>query len=87
MDKTDFDDLLKMVSPLFKRRNTFMREAIRLSLTLRYLATGKMRKKKFISSTFQKTYTFYNLFLLMNIYRFVQVIPDDTFVQLKMLQF
>ena len=59
MDKNDFDDLLKMVSPLIKRRNTCMREAIsaaeRLSLTLRYLATGKMRTnfKIFISCRFQ----------------------------------
>ena len=60
MDKNDFDDLLKMVSPLIKRRNTCMGEAIsaaeRLSLTLRYLATDKMRKnfKIFISCSFKK---------------------------------
>jgi hypothetical protein len=49
IDKSD-DDLLEMVSPLIKRRDTCTREAIfaaeRLSLTLRYLATGKMRLLK-----------------------------------------
>ena len=41
----DFDTLLERVSPLIKKENTRMREAItpaeRLAVTLRYLATGK----------------------------------------------
>lgn len=45
MDTKDFDDILQMISPVIKRKNTCMQEAIslaeRLSLTLRYLATGK----------------------------------------------
>lgn len=44
MDKADFDELLTKVTPLMHRQDTWMREAIsvseRLSITLRYLATG-----------------------------------------------
>ena len=44
MDKADFDELLTKVTPLIHRQDTWMREAIsvseRLSITLRYLATG-----------------------------------------------
>lgn len=48
MDKNDFDDLLRMISLVIKRKNACIREAIspaeRLSLTLRYLATGEFKK-------------------------------------------
>jgi len=44
MDQTTFEELLTLVSPLIKRQDTVMREAIspaeRLALTLRFLATG-----------------------------------------------
>ena len=44
MDQMEFDELIQKVSPIIRRRDTTMREAIspaeRLSLTLRYLATG-----------------------------------------------
>ena len=44
MDKADFDELLTKVTPLMHRQDTWMREVIsvseRLSITLRYLATG-----------------------------------------------
>lgn len=45
MSAADFDYLLEKISPLIKRRDTLMRQAItpaeRLTLTLRYLATGE----------------------------------------------
>ena len=41
---TSFDELLKMITRRIEKRNTTMRDAIppsqRLSITLRYLATG-----------------------------------------------
>ena len=44
MDKQDFDELLLKVTPFIQKQDTNMRESItpaeRLSLTLRYLATG-----------------------------------------------
>ena len=44
MGKTDFQELLAKVTPHIQRQDTWMREAIsaaeRLSITLRYLATG-----------------------------------------------
>jgi hypothetical protein len=44
MGKTDFHELLAKVTPHVQRQDTWMREAIsaaeRLSITLRYLATG-----------------------------------------------
>ena len=44
MDTKDFQELLRKVTPLIQRQDTNMREAIssseRLSITLRYLATG-----------------------------------------------
>ena len=44
MDTNDFQELLRKVTPLIQRQDTNMREAIspseRLSITLRYLATG-----------------------------------------------
>ena len=44
MDAATFDELLRLVAPLIKRKDTVMRQAIpsgeRLALTLRYLATG-----------------------------------------------
>jgi hypothetical protein len=44
LDGSSFDELLKMVTPEIEKRNTTMRDAIptsqRLSITLRYLATG-----------------------------------------------
>ena len=44
MDSSAFEDLLSKVSPIIHRQDTNMREAIsaseRLSITLRYLATG-----------------------------------------------
>lgn len=44
MNNADFNNLLELVSPLIKKENTNMREAIapgeRLALTLRFLATG-----------------------------------------------
>lgn len=45
MDPEAFDELLELVTPLIKRRDTWLRDAIpaaeRLSLTLRFLATGE----------------------------------------------
>lgn len=44
MNSATFDELLKMVAPIISKKNTVMRESIpaytRLSVTLRYLATG-----------------------------------------------
>jgi hypothetical protein len=44
LDATSFDELLKMITPRIEKRNFTMRDAIppsqRLSITLRYLATG-----------------------------------------------
>jgi hypothetical protein len=44
LDATSFDELLKMITPRIEKRNTTMRDAIppsqRLSITLRYFATG-----------------------------------------------
>ena len=44
MDESTYHDLLKMVTPIIRRQDTNMRQAItpheRLSATLRYLATG-----------------------------------------------
>jgi hypothetical protein len=44
LDATSFDELLKIITPTIEKRNTTMRDAIppsqRLSITLRYLATG-----------------------------------------------
>lgn len=48
MTKEDFTELLEKVSPLIAKKDTIMRKSIspaeRLSLTLRYLATGKERQ-------------------------------------------
>ena len=44
LDATSFDELLKMITPRIEKRNNTMRDAIppsqRLSITLRYLASG-----------------------------------------------
>jgi hypothetical protein len=44
MDMVTFNELLEMVTPIIKRRDTLMRDSIspaeRLALTLRFLATG-----------------------------------------------
>ena len=44
MDMATFNELLEMVTPIIKRRDTLMRDSIspaeRLALTLRFLATG-----------------------------------------------
>ncbi|KAG5869550.1 hypothetical protein JTB14_037167 [Gonioctena quinquepunctata] len=44
LDGTSYDELLEMVTPIIQKTNTNMRDAIspsqRLSITLRYLATG-----------------------------------------------
>ena len=44
LDTTSFDELLKVITPRIEKRNTTIRDAIppgqRLSITLRYLATG-----------------------------------------------
>ena len=44
LDATSFDELLKMITPRTEKSNTTTRDAIppsqRLSITLRYLATG-----------------------------------------------
>lgn len=44
MDTATFEELLEKVTPLIKKEDTHLRESIpaaeRLSLTLRYLATG-----------------------------------------------
>ena len=49
MDEESFNFLLEKVSPLIKRQDTNMRQAIspgeRLSLTLRFLATGRQHFK------------------------------------------
>lgn len=55
MDSQTFDELLYMVKPLIEKQNTVLREAItpnmRLSATLRYLATGdKFEDLKFITA-------------------------------------
>lgn len=55
MDSETFDELLSMVSPLIRKQNTVMRKAIpanlRLSATLRYLATGeKFEDLKFLTA-------------------------------------
>lgn len=55
MDSDTFDELLSMVKPLIEKKDTVMREAIapnmRLSATLRYLATGdKFEDIKFITA-------------------------------------
>ena len=48
IDSAAFDGLLKLVTPLVKRGDTWLRNAIpaaeRLSLTLRFLVTGKRKK-------------------------------------------
>lgn len=48
MDPAAFDELLMLVTPLIKRRDTCLRDAITaaewLSLTLRFVATGKRKK-------------------------------------------
>ena len=45
MSRESFDELLSLVLPYIKKKNTNMREAIsaeeRLAVTLRYLATGQ----------------------------------------------
>jgi len=55
MDDECFDEILNLVNPFIKKQNTSMREAIpasqRLSVTLRYLATGNtFEDLKFISA-------------------------------------
>lgn len=55
LDSTVFEELLRMVIPEIKKRDTTMRDAIspsqRLSITLRYLATGNtFEDLKFISA-------------------------------------
>jgi hypothetical protein len=40
LDATSFDELLKMITARIEKRNTTTRDAMRLSITLRYLATG-----------------------------------------------
>lgn len=55
LDSTVFDELLRMVTPEIHKRDTMMRDAIspsqRLSITLRYLATGNnFEDLKFISA-------------------------------------
>ena len=55
VDCWTFDELLHMVQPLIEKQNTVMREPIsssmRLSATLRYLATGdKYEDLKFITA-------------------------------------
>lgn len=44
LDGRSFDELLKMITPRIKKRDSILRDAIppsqRLSITLRYLATG-----------------------------------------------
>lgn len=46
MDMASFNELLEMVTPLIKRRDTLMRNSIspaeRLALTLRFSATGEL---------------------------------------------
>jgi len=48
MDKIDFEELFEKVTPVIQRQDTWMREAIsayeRLSITLRFLATGDSYK-------------------------------------------
>lgn len=66
MDPEAFDELLELVTPLIKRRDTWLRDAIpaaeRLSLTLRFLATGNRKRiafKKIIQcSLFTRHMTF-----------------------------
>lgn len=55
MNDECFDEILTLVNPFIKKQNTSMREAIpasqRLSITLRYLATGNtFEDLKFISA-------------------------------------
>ncbi|XP_039967931.1 protein ANTAGONIST OF LIKE HETEROCHROMATIN PROTEIN 1-like [Bactrocera tryoni] len=55
MDSETFNELLTMVKPIIEKQNTVMREAIapnmRLSATLRYLATGeKFENLKFMTA-------------------------------------
>lgn len=49
MSALDFDHLLEKVTPIIKKTDTVMRNAIppgeRMALTLRFLATGKTSKK------------------------------------------
>ncbi len=63
MDVEDFIYLLEKVTPLIQRRDTKFRRAIsarmRLSLTLRFLATGKsVKKKMFVTNVLQNTFVF-----------------------------
>lgn len=55
MDGDSFDELLSLVTPFIQKQDTMMRESIsplqRLSITLRYLATGNtFEDLKFISA-------------------------------------
>ncbi len=73
MDVEDFIYLLEKVTPLIQRRDTKFRRAIsarmRLSLTLRFLATGKsVKKKKILLQMFFKIPLFSAQ--QINVYRF-----------------
>ena len=54
MDMASFNELLEMVTPLIKKRDTLMRNSIspaeRLALTLRCLATGELIISLFIKA-------------------------------------
>lgn len=54
MNKCAFEGLLKKVNPLIKKKDTVMRYAVspreRLTITLRYLATGNSLNLKFLSA-------------------------------------
>lgn len=51
MDKKTFEQLLRDVAPLIRKKDTLMRQSIspreRLIVTLRYLATGEYRRPIF----------------------------------------
>lgn len=70
MSSSDFDYLFSIVGPSIAKQNTCMRDAFpageRLAITLRYLASGKNFKYKYLPF-YLLTYLF-NLHLLKYIY-------------------
>ena len=59
LDRESFDSVLALVGPYIVKKNTIMRESIppgeRLSITLRFLATGKVLFSTFNFFEFKKT--------------------------------
>ena len=66
MDAPSFDELLGLVEPLIRKEDTVMRPSIppseRLSITLRYLASGNLTTRQRISNGFDQSKFFFKSF-------------------------